>query len=100
MVMERLPNIFHDVFPISSCWSKDEQARQLFLILNSVYGNVTKEQVWASLDAQSTGPITGRIYWQHSSRKWRISVIIKRGIVEGEKRRIIHIDYHDDISEG
>jgi len=101
MVMERLPNIFHDVFPISSCWSKDEQVRKLFLILKS---SANKEQVWALLDAQSTSPTTGRIYWQHPVRRWRISVIIKRGIVEGERRRIIHIDQHPpeerDISEG
>jgi hypothetical protein len=104
MVMEHIPNIFNDVFPISSSWPQDEKVGQLLLILNGAYGRATKEQVWALLDAQSTSPTTGRIYWQHPIRKWRISVIIKRGIFEGERRRIIHIDYHNpeegDISKG
>lgn len=103
-VMEHIPDMFGDVFPRSRYQSKDGQVSQLVLILNGFYGSATKEQVWALLDAQSTSPTTGRTYWQHPVRKWRISVIIKRGIIEGERRRVIHIDYHTpeegDIPEG
>jgi hypothetical protein len=73
---------------------------ELFSTLSGFHGTNRKKEVWALLDAQQTNPITRRMYWQHPVRKWNISVIIKRGIVEGERRRIIHIDYHDDISEG
>lgn len=93
-VMEHIPDILGDVFPFRWYRSKDEQVSQLFSILNGFYGGATKEQVSALLDAQSTSPTTGRIYWQHPVRTWRISVIIKRGIIEGERRRVIHIDHH------
>jgi hypothetical protein len=93
-VMDYRPDIFDEVFPLSGRQSEDELWSKLFLILKGGYGSATKEQTWALLDAQSTSSTTGRIYWQHPVRKWRISVIIKRGIVEGERRRIIHIDYH------
>ena len=102
MVMDQAPEILKG-FPPTNL-SNDKQVEQLCLRLNYQFSKGIKEQEWTLLGAQSASPTTERIYWQHSVRKWRISVIIKRGIVEGERGRIIHIDYHtqenSDISEG
>lgn len=98
-----IPNIF-DNFPRLSFlknWPKDQQVDHLCLILKGQYGGVTDTEARALLNAQprssTTGPIDGRIYWQHPVHKWRVSVIVKRGIVLGNRRRVIHIDYHTPV---
>jgi hypothetical protein len=98
-IMEDIPN-FSDLAPHLTSLSKDERLDALCSMLKSSgreerrLGHDKNGEIWAILDAQLTHPTTERIYWQHPSEKWQISVIIKRGIVEGQRKKIVHIDYH------
>jgi len=82
-VIDQMPDLSYNY----RLWSYHSEERKLSLVCQCL-----NDYRYTNLDSVRQFS-DSRVDWQHPSRKWWISVRIKRGMVQGERRRVVHIDW-------
>jgi hypothetical protein len=68
-------------------WSSLPEVMKLYDVCSVLENDERFSIEWMSQSAE-------RIYWQHPVRKWWVSVMIKRGMVENERMKTVYINWH------